>query len=142
MSHLVDIVDAYKKHSNRRPNWFSLFGGPNTVRDLAEHLDKRDLYDLLYREWSSTTHSDGGLQKIIRPHDAPGKIYIRNLRHPDGLGVAHNLTVNFLTQTVLLMTNRFREDEFKERNEWYKREVRSKLDAIEGEAIDEIDVGG
>ena len=142
MPHMAGVVDEYKNHPNRRPKWFSLFGGPNTIRDLAEHVDKKDLYDLLYREWSSTTHSDGGLQEIVRPHGDPGKTYIRSVRHPNRMDFFVKLAVNFVTQTILLMTDRFREDEYKERNEWYKNEVKSKLDKMTNATIDETDIDG
>ena len=37
--------------------WYSLFGGPNNLRDLARHLNLHAQYDVLYRQWSLATHA-------------------------------------------------------------------------------------
>ena len=44
------------RKTRRKPNWHSLFGGPNNIRELAEHVGMRHYYDLLYRQWASTHH--------------------------------------------------------------------------------------
>jgi hypothetical protein len=69
-----------KRMKGRPPAWYSLYGGPSSLAELAEHLGHLDEYDVLYREWSGPIHaSDLGRQVIT----GRGTIGFRELRAPE-----------------------------------------------------------
>ena len=55
----ADLNKEYKRLAPKRQRieWYSLFGGPNNIGELAEYLGQRTVYDFLYRKWSKLTHS-------------------------------------------------------------------------------------
>lgn len=58
------------------PNWFSLFGGPENIKQLAEQLGVIAEYEIFYREWSSTTHATGSFKNFSNKG-------IKQIRLPD-----------------------------------------------------------
>ncbi len=56
-----DIDEEYKrtKHDRkiRRPDWYTLFNGPDNIQSLAKALSLEHFYIVLYREWSETAHA-------------------------------------------------------------------------------------
>ncbi|WP_419857815.1 DUF5677 domain-containing protein [Candidatus Palauibacter irciniicola] len=127
--HMKEVVDAYAAHSHRRPRWYSLFGGPQTLRDLAKHLGWLDFYDIKYREWSTMLHAQGPLQEVMRPAGKK-QVSMRGLRHPDDLYGVALFTLTFLLSAMATLTDRFRAGEAREREEWYKAEVRPAIDRL------------
>jgi hypothetical protein len=72
-----------KAKKGRKPQWYELFGGPSSVRELALHLKQVFCYEFLYRQWSTTVHAGGCLENIAV--DKEGNRVVRPIRHPDGL---------------------------------------------------------
>jgi len=56
-----------KKSRNNRPKWHQLFGGPESVEQLAKHLKSGGLYSILYRQWSGAVHGTDLLSGKIKP---------------------------------------------------------------------------
>lgn len=50
---------AAKKKTGRNPAWYSLFGGPPSLEQLANRVGLSLSYELLYRHWSEAVHSTG-----------------------------------------------------------------------------------
>jgi hypothetical protein len=48
-----------KKKTGRNPAWYSLFGGPPSLEQLANRVGLSLSYELLYRHWSEAVHSTG-----------------------------------------------------------------------------------
>jgi hypothetical protein len=66
----------------RDPVWYSLFGGPASVRELAIHLRMTGLYELLYRMWSENVHAGMAMEALGRKG---GAAVVRPVRHPEQL---------------------------------------------------------
>jgi hypothetical protein len=64
------------------PDWYSLFGGPRNVQQLAERVKRTDLYELMYRHWSGYTHAANTMRNL---HEGADTVLLRPIRHPDGL---------------------------------------------------------
>src|SRR5262245_12912832 len=62
------------------PAWYSLFGGPKNVRELAIHLNWAGLYEILYRIWSDEVHAGNALESIGA---MGGEAVWRPIRHPE-----------------------------------------------------------
>lgn len=68
----------------RHLNWFTLFNGPASVRQLAIRLRSFGLYHFLYGQFSNFVHAGDGLRSY-GPSDQLGHVSIRPIRHPEGL---------------------------------------------------------
>jgi hypothetical protein len=66
----------------RDPAWYSLFGGPASVRELAIHLHMAGFYELLYRLWSESVHAGMAMEALGRKGNST---VVRPVRHPEQL---------------------------------------------------------
>jgi hypothetical protein len=71
-----------KAASKGDPAWYSLFGGPKNIQQLAEKVNLTVWYEFLYRQWSGFTHAANCLRNL---QDSPESILLRPLRHPEGV---------------------------------------------------------
>ncbi|MCE9562983.1 MAG: DUF5677 domain-containing protein [Planctomycetes bacterium] len=70
------------KPKQKDPEWFTLFGGGNNIRELAKKLGAVSLYAFIYKELSNSTHAGTALDGFV---EVGGDIAdIRQLRHPGG----------------------------------------------------------
>lgn len=70
------------KPKQKDPEWFSLFGGGNTIRDLAKNLGLISQYTFIYKELSNAIHAATALECF---EEVGGDLaQIRPLRHPGG----------------------------------------------------------
>jgi hypothetical protein len=69
-----------KRH--RDPAWYSLFGGPRSVRELATHLHMAGMYEFLYRMWSESVHAGMAMEAVGQKG---GNTVVRPVRHPEQL---------------------------------------------------------
>lgn len=76
---------ALKARQRRDPNWYSLFGGPRTVRDLAREVGQLPWYWFLYKRWSDTVHAADGLSNVTIVGAGDTNRLVRPIRHPEGL---------------------------------------------------------
>lgn len=112
-----------KKGKGRIPQWFSLFGGPSNLADLALTLGSGAEYEILYRRWSSIAHGVD-VARFLTPTDT-GEAGLYPLRNAMDLpqialfGSAHLLDA---TQRLI---RKFRPGE--DLSRWYKREVHARF---------------
>ena len=109
----------------REPRWYHLFGGPANLHDLADHLRRPAQYDVLYRQWSLTTH---GLDffPFIAPAP-PGQKAIRGLRDVASTNEVTTFAATFLIDGTRLLLDKFHPGEAW--GNWYMREVRQDYSA-------------
>jgi hypothetical protein len=86
-------------NKKRDPEWYSLFGGPRNVRELAVHLGMAGMYEFLYRFWSESVHAGMAMEAI---GTKGGATVIRPIRHPEQLQSA----VQHAAAFALLLTKR------------------------------------
>jgi len=79
-------------NKKRAPEWYSLFGGPKNVRELAIHLGMTGMYEFLYRFWSESVHAGMAMEAI---GTKGGATVIRPIRHPEQLQSAVQHAVAF-----------------------------------------------
>lgn len=79
---------AKNKNNNYDPNWYSLFGGPKSIRDLARYLNKDVEYDVLYRAWSQKTHASSAIHSMT-------KYGIKKIRHPENFTIVSTWSFNW-----------------------------------------------
>lgn len=82
------------KPKKKDPEWFSLFNGPDCLRDLAIRHQMGSFYESLYRAWSENVHGTGGMDSI-GPSEEEGINAVRPIRHPSGLESACGFAAQF-----------------------------------------------
>jgi hypothetical protein len=113
------IIAEYDLHK-RDPHWYSLFGGPPNLRELARHLRRTAQYDVLYRGWSMSTHAHDFRPFIA--HVETGQRAIRGLRDLTDTYQVTTFAVTFIIDATRLLINKFHPGEIW--SNWYFREVR------------------
>jgi len=119
--YMQEVVQEVKRQKKFR-NWYSLWGGPNHLRELAEHLDQLDEYELLYRRWSSEAHASSGLRKTFYVPDRKGDRIraVMPVRSPVNMKDVSGYTRSFLLSTLLAFVDRFRPGEAEARAIWHR----------------------
>ena len=100
---------AVKKASGRKPSWFSLFGGPRNVRELARHVGLEFFYEFLYSDWSGHIHAGGSIQNIGKNSSDSweNSNALRPIRHPEGLKDVLNFGVFLPCDLGTILSRRF-----------------------------------
>lgn len=96
-----DPTKPTKKKRKTDPEWYSLFGGPSSVRDLAIEVGHPAMYEFLYRQWSNDVHAGSALEALGKKC---GTSVVRPIRHPEVLQTCAVLAATFslmLTRAVL-----------------------------------------
>lgn len=124
--HVRHIESEYNRL--RRPRWHQLFDGPPNLQALAERLNRGAQYEILYRQWSRTTHSQD-LQAFLDKTNE-GEAAIARLRNPDKIGQVATFAANFALGGTRMIVRKFRPGE--DLSRWYKREVQERFLIVTG----------
>ena len=114
----VEIINEINRCG--RENWYSLFGGPRKLKDLAYYMGRPAQHDFLYSQWSISVHA-----KDFSPFLFPariGDVEIRGLRDISTLPRVITFSVTFLIAATRLLINKFHPGE--DWGNWYFREIR------------------
>jgi hypothetical protein len=125
--YMVPIEQEYQrlKKGHRAPHWYSLFGGPTTLRKLATRLKRLTEYDALYRSWSGVAHA--GDASSIAP--ASHGDTFRRIRYPAAINLVAVLALEFLFQATKLMSDKFR-PEGASISTWFQQEIKPRFDHL------------
>lgn len=110
-----------KKGRGGRPPWYSLFGGPRTVRDLAKLLKRPAAYEFLYREWSERTHSVDAIDRILT-HTISGPA-VRSLRDATEMNSTIDFAITFAIDTARCLIRYYRPGEEMAFSKWLLQEI-------------------
>jgi hypothetical protein len=105
-------------------NWYSLFGGPGNLKDLAKYLNCGAQYDILYRSWSSVAHADD-LSKFLT-QTKKGTTVFYPLRNHEELRLLSSIASSFMLRATRKTINKFRPGENTSYTRWYMRECRQR----------------
>jgi hypothetical protein len=106
------IAEEYrrtKRTLRRNPHWYTLFGGPRSLRDLAHCLRRSASYALLYTEWSERTHSVDAIDRILT-HQSSGPA-ARPLRDPTELNSTIDFAITFAVDAARCLIRYYRAEE-------------------------------
>jgi hypothetical protein len=87
-----------QRNKGKDPHWYSLFGGPQNARALAECVSVLAQYEFCYRHWSNLVHAGGCLENYVGGKD--GRVNIRPLRNPEGLQSAVVQSIGYCMATA------------------------------------------
>lgn len=78
----IDAEWRRLKASNPRdPNWYTLFNGPKSFRQLAQRHKKYVFYKTWYDKWSGTIHAGNGLENV--GWQGGTDLRFKPVRHPE-----------------------------------------------------------
>ncbi len=117
-----DEYQSLKNIRKRKPNWYSLFGGPSNLRDLAKHLNWGAHYDILYRSWSNIAHADD--LSYFLTQTKRGSPAFKPLRNHEELKLLSSIASSFILHATMKMIGKFRSGENASLGRWYQREAR------------------
>jgi hypothetical protein len=134
----AEAYDEYQRLSARRPaQWYKLFSGPNTLRELAREVEREGTYEVLYGEWSILGHAKNALLRHLVESQTGGPA-VRPIRNPETIPQTVSHAVGFALEATRLMIEKYRPDELTRYNQWYVREVRRLWFAVDGQAAPEF----
>lgn len=111
-----------KKLHRRRVNWYSLFDGPMSLKELAKSLGEIRDYNTLYRKLSGTAHvTDLGRQLSRERENAAPAITV--IRAPMEISLTYGLGINLGYEVVWTVMKHYRPDEADRFARWHMREV-------------------
>ena len=125
------VSDEYDSLAQgRKPPWYSLFGGPANLRELAKRLGDVDDYLILYRRWSQTTHAVD-LYRQLTSKD--GAAAVRVIRSPEEMSTSYSLACAIGWEASDAVLTHYQPGELKQVSKWFLTEVNpalKRLDAI------------
>src|SRR5450759_2673234 len=124
---MLSVVTEWEAQPRRRPNWYSLFKGPQNLRELAEALGRAEWYNNLYSPLSRFAHATGSLDATSV--DADGTGHLLGPRSPDHIQELASLAMSIALAAANKMIRRFAPDRHVEFQEWY-RPIREMRDAF------------
>lgn len=124
--HFQPIETEYNSH--KKPEWYRLFDGPNNLRELAVRLRRGGLYEILYRQWSTTAHAQDLLPFMDRT--LKGAPTIKRLRDTGRIREIASFAAGFILRATMLILKKLRSGE--DITPWYKREVRELYRSLSG----------
>jgi hypothetical protein len=124
------VLATKKKRSFQ---WYSLFKGPNSLFELAEHLKKKDFYEFLYRPFSAAIHaSDVFTTNLVI--SSSGMAHALNIRHTKGCVTYAHITIQLLTALQMLFLAKRYPSKNNEYMKWYAKyrtEYMSKISILD-----------
>ena len=111
-----------KKERRGRMKWYSLFGGPRNLRELAMSLDQLDDYLVLYPRWSKTAHATDLVSKVTKAHDRTAPT-IPVVRSPMEMADTYLLGIGIGVEVTQAVMQHYRSGESPRFREWFFERV-------------------
>ena len=119
-SALDELRKVRKK--NKNPNWYSLYGGPTSIAQLADYLGYQSLYLVFYKFWSRTTHGVDIIQGKLAM-GSTGRPGIIQLRVPTDAQTMAQLAITVALRTFRLVVDKYCPEKKPQVTEWYEAEI-------------------
>lgn len=122
-----------KKRKGRVPPWFSLFGGPGSLEQLADVLGRFPEYSFLYRRWSAEVHGRTFQSRIVG-HES-GHTAFSHIRDPRQLAERAFWATEFALCATRLVVTKYRPGEYL--GTWYSEEAQPSLQRLQALSTNE-----
>ncbi len=117
------------RKKRRRPRWYSLDGGPQNLRELADVLGRSGQYKLLYGDWSTTTHAGDFLRPLTKSEQ--GGPAMLGLRNPSMMSATVSLCALMTLDATRAVLTYYRPGEERSFARWYLTEVTEPLKQLD-----------
>lgn len=112
--------------------WYSLFGGPPNFRQLAEHLNQRVAWNLLYTVWSDVTHGTDAFNHVGKAREL-GTANLRPARNPEGVEKICGFAVLFATQASITILSSYAAEAMPEFSRRYRSTISDEVASTLGQ---------
>lgn len=129
----VDADKEYQANSGGRREWYSLYGGPKNLRDLAKSLQKLWYYEQLYRRWSKVTHASDVERWVTRGADNGAAFY--PLRSPQELTFAASIAIGLILEATRAIAGHYFKLDIGLRD-WYVKEIQKRWKHLRSLQVD------
>lgn len=134
--HLRDAETEYKRQKKKR-EFYSFWNGPQNVEQLAMKLNDHASYEILYRNWSQTSHAQDALRRIS---SADGMAAVRVFRAGEDIATIYQFAIVFGVKGMRAVLNHYRPDELDHSfKTWYAKAVAPSLRQLEAARGSESD---
>jgi len=113
-----------RRRGTTNPKWYSLHNGPSSIEKLAERLDRRGMYNILYRQWSKSVHGTDLIRGKISIDDEK-RVSVHQIRLPTNAEEVTKYSVSFALLNMRTFTDRFCPNKKAENTQWYKDNIQS-----------------
>ena len=111
-----------------KPKWYSFYGGPRTLLDLARHLGQEREYEILYRSWSRLAHA-ADASRFLGPAPSGAVPPFTGVRTTNGFINVAQIPSSLMLEATRLMLGKFRSGE--NVKNWYLQEIQPRYEALE-----------
>lgn len=119
-------AERKKKKRPGPPAWYSLFGGPQSIRGLAYAVNEGFAYETIYALHSDSVHASNALDHIAPAPEGEDKP-IRPLRHPGWLSKVTNHSVNIACGLAVGLLSRYAPEQGAAYHERYVVNLRPRI---------------
>lgn len=107
-----------RTNGSKVKNWYELYSNLKSFEQLANHLNRQALYEILYRGWSGPTHGTDILQgKLSKSQDGMGEIVQMRFVKDAQTVTYYAMLLNIMT--FQMMTEKRIPDYAQNRAQWY-----------------------
>ena len=114
--------ERVSRGTSGRVKWYSLFGGPRSVKDLARSLGQLDDYLILYRTLSKTAHATDMSSQLTKTHDGTAAA-VTVVRSSMGMPHTYVASISIGVEVTKAIMEHYRSGEFTRFAKWYLEEV-------------------
>lgn len=116
----VPIETEYQNTLSRKknPNWYSLYGGPNNIEQLAKQLNLNAFYEIFYRIYSGNVHATSVFQNKLIPNN-DGTVAIIQIRNPEEVQSVIKNVLNVIIISFLSYYNTRLSERKEDFRNWY-----------------------
>ena len=129
------VEDAWKTRTKgdraRLVEWYSLFGGPANFRVLAEHMNQKVAWNILYTMWSDVAHGTDAFNHVGKGRES-GVANFRPARNPEGVEKVCGFAVLFSTQAAIAILSSYSPDALPTFGDRYRSTIASELSSALG----------
>lgn len=120
---LAVAVAQHAASKNPYPAWYSLFGGPTNLRELAARVNREAQYNVLYGHFSSIAHGQN-LHRFISASTSKNPL-VRILREASAFDHMGILAAGFALRATYILSTKYSETE--QYQKWYTSEIRQRF---------------
>jgi Family of unknown function (DUF5677) len=121
-----------KGNPTKMVEWYSLFGGPPNFRRLAEYLNQRVAWNVLYTMWSDCTHGSDAFNHVGKAREH-GAANFRPARNPEGIEKVCGFAVLFATQAAIAILSSYASDAMPQFIQLYRSTIAGELSVALGD---------
>ncbi len=118
-----EVNKEYDKNRGKIKNWYSLYGGPKNLEQLADNLEYSGLYNVLFRDWSNAVHGTDIIEGRISSSE-DGHLLITQIRNIRDVQTVTSISLSIALNILKNVISKISPDRLQDFTNWYKMRIR------------------